>query len=110
MEPRDRQGNRAGVTEEGREAEVTAEAAQEVRGRGWGMGYLGGRLRPSQHLGLHNEGRVPVRKDPTAERGGSHGCPPLPGQVGPSPSPTHCSPWQVDRAAKEWGLPRSLPW
>lgn len=81
---------------------------------GTGKAHPGGFPRPGHLSGLHDVGEVPVREDPTAERGATAPHHPRPGLEAfpgrPAPPHTHCSPWQVERAAKEWGFPRSRPW
>lgn len=88
---------------------------QEGRKACAGLAYLWGSPWPSHLLGLYDVSQVSIREDPTVERGKVllH---PGPGRALPHPAArrlpchTHCSPWQVERAAKELGLPLSFPW
>lgn len=95
----------------------------QERRRYWGesqhdLAYLWGAPRPSHLFGLYDVSQVPIREDPAVERGrhvagwfltilGQAEAPP---PLLPRAPHTHCSPWQVDSAAKDCGLPRSFPW
>lgn len=100
------------LREEEEEAEAAVGTVSAWPSEGVVRAYLGGSPRPSHLLGLHDVSQVPIREDPTAEREAQ--IPTIPDWAGgpllPSPAGTHCSPRQVEMAAKECGLPRSFPW